>query len=77
MLCTALIIFVVNTLHGFAVDGDGRGRMGKSACHGGASLFPEAFTTGLILPACVFAANADVAFTAQAVLIIGTVFHSA
>ena len=29
MLCAALIIFVVNTLHSFAVNGDGRGRMGK------------------------------------------------
>jgi hypothetical protein len=76
MLCTALIIFVVNALHGFAVDGDGSGRMGKGACHG-TSFFPEAFTTGLILSASMLAAHTDIALTAQTVLIIGTIFHSA
>ena len=77
MVSMTLVIRVKNAFYRLAVNTDGSAGM----CHGtfeGIHPFPllgEAFAAGFAAVAGMLSAHHDVPFTAQALIVVGTVFH--
>jgi len=79
MLRMALIVGIVDTFHGLAVDADRLAGMddGTLKRPHPLSLLQKALAAGVITAAGMFSAHHDIPLAAQTVLIIGTVLYLA
>ena len=78
MVRHTLVIAVIDAFHRLAVNADGSAgmRQGIAEIIPSLSLLCKTFTTGAVTVAGMPAPYHDIALAAQAVLIIGTIFHN-
>ena len=79
MVCHTLIIAVIDTFYSLTVDADGLTWMSQRVTERLPSLsfLRKALATGSVAVAGMLTSHHDIALAAQAILIIGTVFHNA
>lgn len=77
VISVTFVISVVDTLHGLAVDTDGLAGMNYGALEGINSLplGMEALATGSVTVIGMLSSHHDIAFTAQAPVVVGTILH--
>ena len=76
MLRIAAVIRVVYTLHRLAIDADMLARVRNRTRKAITASLVKALTAGIITITGMFSADHDIAFTATAVFVIGTIAYS-